>query len=49
MVQPRRSQVRLPMKSLDFFNLTNPSTSRTMALGFAQPLTEMSSTNVPVA
>jgi hypothetical protein len=29
------------MKSLYFFNLSNPS-SRTMTLGFTQPLTEMS-------
>jgi hypothetical protein len=34
------------MKSLDFFNLPNPS-SRTMALGSIQPLTEMSKTNLP--
>jgi hypothetical protein len=30
-----------------FFNLPNPS-SRTMALGSTQPLTEMSTTNLPV-
>jgi hypothetical protein len=33
------------MKSLDFFNLPNPS-SRTMALGSIQPLTEMSTRNL---
>jgi hypothetical protein len=34
------------MKSLDFFNLPNPS-SRTMALESTQPLTEMSTWNLP--
>jgi hypothetical protein len=34
------------MRSLDFFNLLNPS-SRTMALGSTQPLTEMSTRNLP--
>jgi hypothetical protein len=36
-----RSQVRVPMSSLNFFNLPNPS-SRTMALGFTQPPSEIS-------
>jgi hypothetical protein len=40
------SRVRLPMRSLNFFNLPNPS-SRTMALGSTQPLTEMSTRNRP--
>jgi hypothetical protein len=31
---------------VDFFNLSNPS-SRTMALGSTQPLTEMSTRNLP--
>jgi hypothetical protein len=31
---------------VDFFNLPNPS-SRTMALGLTQPLTEMSTRNIP--
>jgi hypothetical protein len=31
---------------VDFFNLPNPS-SRTMALGSTQPLTEMSTKNLP--
>jgi hypothetical protein len=31
---------------VDFFNLPNPST-RTMALGSTQPLTEMSTRNLP--
>jgi hypothetical protein len=35
------------MRSLDFYNLPNPS-SRTMALGSTQPLTEMSTRNLPV-
>jgi hypothetical protein len=34
------------MRSLDFFNFSNPS-SRTMALGSTQPLTEMSMRNLP--
>jgi hypothetical protein len=34
------------MKSLDFFNLPNPS-SRAMVLGSTQPLTEMSTRNLP--
>jgi hypothetical protein len=31
---------------IGFFNLHNPS-SRTMALGFTQPLTDMSTRNIP--
>jgi hypothetical protein len=34
------------MKSLEFFDLPNPS-SRTMALGSTDPLTEMNTTNLP--
>jgi hypothetical protein len=34
------------MRSLDFFNLPNPS-SRTVALGLTQPLTEMITRNLP--
>jgi hypothetical protein len=34
------------MRSLDFFNLPNPF-SRTIALGWTQPLTEMSTRNLP--
>jgi hypothetical protein len=33
------------MSSFDVFNLSNPS-SRTMTLGLAQPLTEMSTNNL---
>jgi hypothetical protein len=41
-LQAGRSRVRVPMRPLHFFNLPNPS-SRTMALGSTQPLTESSS------
>jgi hypothetical protein len=41
MLQDRRLRVRVPIRSLNFFNLPNPS-SRNMALGLTQPLTEMS-------
>jgi hypothetical protein len=46
MLQARRSQIRFPMWSLDFFNWPNPS-CRTMALGSTRPLTEMSTRNLP--
>jgi hypothetical protein len=45
MLQAGRSPVRVPYE-VDFFNLPNPS-SRTMALGSTQPLTEMSTRNLP--
>jgi hypothetical protein len=45
MLQAGRSRVQIPMRSLDFFQLPNPS-SRTMALGSTQPLTEMSTRNI---
>jgi hypothetical protein len=45
MLQAGRSLVRVP-DEVDFFNLPNPS-SRTMALGSIQPLTEMSTRNLP--
>jgi hypothetical protein len=45
MLQAGKSQVRFPM-SLNFFNLLNPS-SRTMALGSTQSLTEMNTSNLP--
>jgi hypothetical protein len=44
-LQAGRSPVRAPYE-VDFFNLPNPS-SRTMALGSTQPLTEMSTRNLP--
>jgi hypothetical protein len=46
MLRAGRSRVRVPMRSLNFFNWPNPS-SRTMALGSTQPLTEMSTRNLP--
>jgi hypothetical protein len=45
MLQAGRSQVRVS-DEVDFFNLPNTS-SRTMALGSTQPLTEMSTRNLP--
>jgi hypothetical protein len=45
MLQAGRSPVRVP-DEVDFFNLPNPS-SHTMALGLTQPLTEMSTRNIP--
>jgi hypothetical protein len=40
-LQTGRSQVRFQIRLLDFINLPNPS-SRTMALGFTEPLTQTS-------
>jgi hypothetical protein len=45
MLQTEWSPVRIP-DEVDFFNLPNLS-SRTMALGSTQPLTEMSTRNLP--
>jgi hypothetical protein len=45
MLQAGVSRVRVPMKSLDFFNLPN-SSSRTVALMSTQHLTEMSTRNL---
>jgi hypothetical protein len=45
MLQTGRSRLRVP-DEVDFFNLPNTS-SRTMALGSIQPLTEMSTRNLP--
>jgi hypothetical protein len=46
-LQAGRPRVRVPMRSLDFFShFPNPS-SRTMALGSTQPLTEMSTRDLP--
>jgi hypothetical protein len=48
MLQAGRSRIRFPMKShWIFFNLPKPS-SRTMALGSTQLLTEMGTRNIPV-
>jgi hypothetical protein len=46
MLQAGRSRDRIPIRWIFFFNLPNPS-SRTMALGSTQPLTEMSTRNLP--
>jgi hypothetical protein len=46
MLQAGSSRVRFPMIPLDFFNLPNPS-SRIMTLESTQPLTEMSTRNLP--
>jgi hypothetical protein len=45
-VEVARSQVRFPMKSLNLPDLRNPS-SHTMTPGLSQPLTEMTTTNLP--
>jgi hypothetical protein len=46
MLEAGRSRVRIPMRSLTFLNLPNPS-NRTVALGSTQPLREMSTRNLP--
>jgi hypothetical protein len=46
MLEAGRLRILFPMRSLDFFNLPNPS-SRTMSPGWTQPLTEMSTRNLP--
>jgi hypothetical protein len=46
MLQAGRSRVRFPMRPLDISIWPNPS-SRTMVLGLTQPLTEMSTRNLP--
>jgi acetyl esterase/lipase len=48
MLQSGRLQVQVPMRSLEIFNLPS-SSSRIMALGSIQPLTEMSTRNLPGA
>jgi hypothetical protein len=45
MLQAGKSPVRVP-DEVDFFSLSNPF-SRTMDLGSTQPLTEMSTRNLP--
>jgi hypothetical protein len=44
--QAGRSRVRFPMRSMDFFNWSNPS-SRTITRVSIQPLTEMNTSNLP--
>jgi hypothetical protein len=46
MLQARKSRVRFPMRSLNFFDWPNLS-SLIMALGTTQPLTEMITRNLP--
>jgi hypothetical protein len=46
MLQAGRSPVRVPDEVIFFFNLPKLS-NRTMALGSTQPLTEMSTRNLP--
>jgi hypothetical protein len=46
MLQAGRLRVRFPMRSLNFYNWIDPS-SRNMALGSTQPLTKMSTRNLP--
>jgi hypothetical protein len=46
MLQAGKPNVRFQMRSLIFFKLPNTS-SRTTALGSTQPLTEMSTRNLP--
>jgi hypothetical protein len=46
MLQSERWRVRFPYEVIAFLNLLNPS-SRTMALGSTQLLTEMSTRNLP--
>jgi hypothetical protein len=46
MLQAGRSRVRIPMRSLAFFSRRHVS-SRTVALGSTQPLTEMSARIIP--
>jgi hypothetical protein len=48
MLQAGRSACSIPDEVIGFFNLPNPS-SRTMALGSTQPLTEMSARKLPEA
>jgi hypothetical protein len=45
-VESDLGQLLLQLRKFFFFNLPNPS-SRTMALGSTQPLTEMSTKNLP--
>jgi hypothetical protein len=47
MLQAGRSCFRDPMRSLNFFNLPNPS-GLTRALGFTQRLTDMITRNIRI-
>jgi hypothetical protein len=46
-LQAGRLRVQFPIVSMEFFHWHNPS-GRTMALGLTQPLTEMSTSNIPL-
>jgi hypothetical protein len=46
LVSRRRSPIRFPLSSLNIFNWPNPF-NRTMVLGTTQPLTEISTRNLP--
>jgi hypothetical protein len=46
MLQAGWSRFRFPMGTIVIFNVPNPST-RTVALGSTQPLTEMKTKNLP--
>jgi hypothetical protein len=46
MLQTRKVAGSIPDEVIEFFNWPNPS-SRTMALGSTQPLTEMGTRNIP--
>jgi hypothetical protein len=46
MLQAGRSRVPIPLRSLDSFSLPN-SSSRTLVLGSTEPLTEISTRNIP--
>jgi hypothetical protein len=46
MLQDRKVADTIPDEVIGFFNVPNPS-SRTMALGSTQPVTEMSIRNLP--
>jgi hypothetical protein len=46
-LQVVRSRFRISLSSVDLFSLSNPF-RRNMALWFAQPLTEMSTRNIPL-
>jgi hypothetical protein len=46
MLEALKSRARFPTRLLDFFSYSNPS-SRTVVRGSTQPLTEMSTRNLP--
>jgi hypothetical protein len=46
MLQRVRSRFRFPMESSNFFSIPDPS-SRNVVVGFTQPVTEISTRNIP--